>query len=134
MPLFPTLSMHQPWATLAVLGIKDIENRSWPLPDKYRNIPILIQATRKKMVHDAATLNILLTANIDPSILSEKWEQGGIIGKVTFSNCTADSKSPWALPGFYHWKMTSPQRLLFLKCPGKQRFFKVNYDFLQGES
>ncbi|KAJ0769957.1 putative ASCH domain, PUA-like superfamily, activating signal cointegrator 1 [Helianthus annuus] len=29
---YPCLTMHQPWASLLVYGIKRIEGRSWPSP------------------------------------------------------------------------------------------------------
>jgi len=40
-----TLSMHQPWASLVVLGLKRFEGRSWT--HKYRG-PLWIHATQQK--------------------------------------------------------------------------------------
>ena len=40
-----TLSMHQPWASLLVLGFKRFEGREWN--NKYRG-PLWIHATQKK--------------------------------------------------------------------------------------
>ena len=41
------LSVKQPWAYLLCASIKDIENRTWPLPEKYKGETILIQASAK---------------------------------------------------------------------------------------
>lgn len=35
------ITIKQPWASLIVHGIKDIENRTWPCPDKYIGQKIL---------------------------------------------------------------------------------------------
>lgn len=44
-----TLSVKQPWAYLLCAGIKDIENRTWKLPVKYRGERVLIHASGAKM-------------------------------------------------------------------------------------
>lgn len=36
------LSVKQPWSFLICSGIKDIENRSWKLPEKYKGERVLI--------------------------------------------------------------------------------------------
>ena len=41
------ITIKQPWASLIVHGIKDIENRTWPCPDKYIGQKILIHASLK---------------------------------------------------------------------------------------
>jgi hypothetical protein len=38
------ISIRQPWASLIVSGIKDIENRTWPT--RYRG-PVLIHASQR---------------------------------------------------------------------------------------
>ena len=41
------LSIQQPWADLILFGGKDIENRTWPLPDKMRGQRIYVHAGKK---------------------------------------------------------------------------------------
>lgn len=50
----PCLTMHQPWASLLVYGIKRIEGRSWPAPIRGR---LWIHAASK--VPDAATIKAM---------------------------------------------------------------------------
>ncbi len=40
-----TISIKQPWASLIVHGIKDIENRTWACPKKYIGQRVLIHAS-----------------------------------------------------------------------------------------
>ena len=47
--IFPVITIRQPWAALIVRGIKDIENRNWRLPDKYRNCNVLVHASANPM-------------------------------------------------------------------------------------
>ena len=40
----PCLTLHQPWASLLVYGIKRVEGRSWPAPlrGNFGNAPCLV--------------------------------------------------------------------------------------------
>lgn len=38
------ITIKQPWASLIVYGIKDIENRTWPCPRKYIGQRVFIHA------------------------------------------------------------------------------------------
>ena len=38
------ISIKQPWASLIVHGIKDVENRTWKCPQKYIGQRVLIHA------------------------------------------------------------------------------------------
>jgi len=40
--IMKVLTVKQPWAYLLCAGIKDIENRTWKLPEKYRGERVLI--------------------------------------------------------------------------------------------
>lgn len=42
------ITIKQPWASLIVHGIKDIENRSWACPKKYLGERVLIHAGADK--------------------------------------------------------------------------------------
>ena len=39
------ITIKQPWASLIVHGIKDIENRTWPCPKKYLGQRVLIHSS-----------------------------------------------------------------------------------------
>jgi hypothetical protein len=41
------ITIKQPWASLIVHGIKDIENRTWACPEKYIGHRVLIHASGK---------------------------------------------------------------------------------------
>ena len=47
----PTLSLHQPWATLVIQGHKLVETRNWPPPAKLIGRRIGVHATRKVTAH-----------------------------------------------------------------------------------
>lgn len=46
--MIPVLSIHQPYASLIVAGVKRWETRSWPCPAKYVGRRIAIAATAKR--------------------------------------------------------------------------------------
>ena len=41
------ITLHQPWATLITLGIKTVETRSWPAPERLLGQTIAIHAGRR---------------------------------------------------------------------------------------
>ena len=43
------ITIKQPWASLIVHGIKDIENRTWPCPKKYLGQRVLIHSSAVPM-------------------------------------------------------------------------------------
>lgn len=94
-----TITVKQPWASLIVEGIKDIENRTWPTKFRGR---VLVHAGLK----------------IDQSYFTEKiWDiptdiqqkgkeailngmpTGAIIGSVDIVDCTVNHPSVWAEKG-----------------------------------
>lgn len=40
------ITVKQPWASLIVHGIKDIENRTWPCPKRYIGKRVLIYSCK----------------------------------------------------------------------------------------
>ena len=46
------ITIKQPWASLIVHGIKDIENRTWPCTKKYLGQRVLIHASGKPLNYD----------------------------------------------------------------------------------
>ena len=93
------LTVRQPWASLIVAGIKDVENRTWAT--SYRG---------RFAVHAGAKLD---KEGLDEySDLVEslgELPQGAVIGTVVLADVTQGSKSPFAVPGQYHWLLRDPE-------------------------
>jgi hypothetical protein len=100
------LSIKQPWAWLMAMGIKDIENRSWPTKSRGR---IYIHASKTPDLSKEVIASIL--RRIDGKEAAEfmlrtvnapPFDFGAIIGEVDIVNCIGPEKqddwrriSPW---------------------------------------
>ena len=89
------LTIHQPFASLIVAGIKDVENRS--RPTKYRGL-LAIHA-------GLAADDDAMTAH---GHLIDDYPRGVILGTVRVIDCVRDSKSEWA-DRSWHWQLADPQ-------------------------
>lgn len=120
------LSIKQPWATLILLGRKDIENRNWsigrsPRHGAYRSqvanftiptpIRICVHAGKK---YDSDCLEFLWERgiNIMESLLLEPYLKqrgclGAIVGEVDIVDCVTESESPWFI-GKYGFVLANP--------------------------
>ena len=85
------LTVRQPWASLIVAGIKDVENRS-------------------RRTHYRGRLGIHAGLAIDEEglrrykrYLDFDLPRGALIGSVLLVDCVENSKSRWAVPGYFHW-------------------------------
>lgn len=94
------LSVRQPWAYLLCSGIKDIENRTWKLPEKYKGERVLIHASANP---DSIKLEIEGQATIKEiemfSALGKSEDENlfsAIIGSVRFIDCVINHESIWA--------------------------------------
>lgn len=141
-----TLSVKQPWAYLLCSGIKDIENRTWKLPEKYKGERVLIHASAKNDLYSFSKEQVqeMHSKGIDKSYLTGKGKAylSAIIGSVRFVDWVVNHESIWAekstgvLVGnkFYHkdgdvpiynWVVADP--ILFdkpiLNVKGKLRFW-----------
>ena len=89
------LSVKQPWASLIVSGIKDIENRTW----KTNFIgTVLIHASKTYCNKFAKTAAQALKIPIDM-----KHDYSAIIGEVDIVGCVKDHSSIWAEKGSWNW-------------------------------
>jgi len=100
------LTVRQPHAHLLIhgspsAGIKDVENRS--KPTRHRGI-LLIQASAK--VDQAAYAEYTAEGIELPP--AEDLVTGAIIGSVQVIGCVRDSRSRWAIPGYWHWQTAAP--------------------------
>lgn len=120
------ITVKQPWASLIVAGIKDIENRTWAT--KYRG-PLLIHASAKPVPFnglsngvDFDTEQIIAIHNHWP--VSEygryadwmcKWPNSAIVGQVDVVDCVINHPSVWAETSggqfdkpIYNWVLANP--------------------------
>ena len=98
------LTVRQPWASLIVLGHKNIENRTWST--RYRG-PLLIHAASAPSVNArearalAASLGVGLPASLP---------LGRIVGVVNLDECVSHSPSPW-FDGPVGWQLSGARVL-----------------------
>ena len=93
------ISIKQPWAYLICAGIKDVENRTWPLPEKYKGERVFIHASGKPDKEPYMLFNDDQVAAIDSIIMDvcRAYEQTSqIIGSVRFIDCVINHPSIWA--------------------------------------
>lgn len=97
------LSVRQPWASLIVEGVKDVENRGWST--KYRG-RLYIHAgsgyDKDGEVHDRVNAT-----------------RGAIIGYVELMDCRRDVDSEWAEEGQWHWQLGNPVAIDPIPMRGK---------------
>lgn len=100
------LSVRQPWATLIVLGIKDVENRA--RRSHYRG-PLLIHASGKA---DKWGMEVILNALREDgdeqgiAFLSQA-PTGVIVGRVEMVDCVSEHPSDW-FDGPFGYVLTRP--------------------------
>lgn len=114
-----TLTVKQPWAYLLCSGIKDVENRAWPLPKKYIGERILIHAGKQNsnlLLTDEQAKDAICKINPDTTCLYDAYLSKGnpqrtnsaIIGSVKFVGCEMNHSSVWAEKGVYNWIVEDP--------------------------
>lgn len=148
------LTVKQPWAYLLCSGIKDIENRTWKLPKKYKGERVLIHASGAKMkgvegdYFNEDQIGHLYCGHTPLEELHKyhglRNRYSAIIGSVRFVDCTFNHHSIWAeksegiatgghvinvnKPIIWNWVLANP--ILFekpiLNVKGKLGFW--NYD------
>lgn len=140
------LTVKHPWAYLICSGIKDIENRTWKLPEKYRGERVLIHTSAKP----DARFNPLekeffmmkqwegIPRKFKKVIMEERLPVSAIIGSVRFVDCMINHESIWAeetsFPNqlsdncIYNWVAEDP--VLFdkpiLNVKGRLRFWEYD--------
>jgi hypothetical protein len=90
------VTIRQPWASLIIAGIKDVENRTWK-------------------TNFRGTLAVHAGSGTDRDAMNEhghltgSYPAGAIIGTVELVACITDSPSAWAMQGHYHWILANPR-------------------------
>lgn len=147
------ITIKQPWASLIVHGIKDIENRTWTCPKKYIGQRVLIHASgshgRKFNVNLTDEQTKAAFATIAKECMFGSLPFGSIIGSVEIVDCVINHPSIWAektenytvgmnpklhedITGkkvIYNWVLANP--ILFKKhIPAKGKLSFWEYDGL----
>lgn len=103
------ITVKQPWASLIIHGIKDIENRTWRTNFRGR-----------VLIHDAGShgrkFSVNLTdaqtkaafATIAKYTMFGSLSFGAIIGSVEIVDCVQNHPSIWAEKGVYNWVLANP--------------------------
>lgn len=150
------ITIKQPWASLIVHGIKDIENRTWACPKKYLGRRVLIHASAKPdrepyMIFSDAQADAIDNCVMDVCGCYEL--TGAIIGSVEIVDCVINHSSIWAektedytvgmkpilheaITGrkvIYNWVLANP--VLFKKpIPAKGKLSFWEYDGLLAQA
>lgn len=122
--IYPVISIRQPWAELIISHGKDIENRTWRIPRKYLNTPVLIHAG--KAWEEVGDLHFIHELK---ACAQKALALGGIVGALVFEgmNNYRAAHSKWAEPGLEHWAIEHAWPVPFHPCRGQLGFFQVDY-------
>ena len=101
------LTVKQPWASLIMRGLKDVENRTW-LPK--------IESGQKIWIHSSLTFDRQGKMSVQDEYspgspeykcCDEPLPLGYLLGTVIVKG-TGHYSSPWAVSGNYQWKLIRP--------------------------
>jgi len=125
------LSIRQPWATAIALGLKDIENRTWPPYDGAIGQLVALHAART--IDDAGAPRCrqlalrtfhqrgqqphfpFTTADVNPVT----YPTGCIIAVARLVRVITDSKSPWFEKDHYGWVFEDPTPIRPIQTSGR---------------
>lgn len=103
------ITIKQPWASLIVHGIKDIENRTWLTHFRGR---VLIHAAgshgRKFSVDLTDAQMKAAFGTIAKETMLGNLPFGAIIGSVEIVDCVVNHSSIWAEDRVYNWVLANP--------------------------
>lgn len=103
------ITIKQPWASLIVSGLKDIENRSWKTNFRGR---VLIHAGKAVSKNGWREMNqrqidVAASTKMMGAIFNEL-PFGAIIGSVEIVDCVQNHPSIWAEKGAWNWVLANP--------------------------
>lgn len=95
-----TLSVKQPWSFLICSGLKDIENRTWKLPEKMKGERVLVHVSAKPWTWQAVRNYLTDAMAFEEFGFNGEWLRnlttGAIIGSVEIVDCVINHASIWA--------------------------------------
>lgn len=129
--LYPVLSIRQPWAALILLGLKDVENRKWPLPEEYVGVPVLLHASKRPAFSPQSANKELHRHGmcILPCRVKEIALTGHILGVIVFGGCISnnglEAPSRWCDRDAPYWWAIQAARAFRhpIPAPGHLRFW-----------
>jgi hypothetical protein len=104
------LSIRQPWASLIVLGHKDVENRTWRTD--YRG---------SVLVHASLRADDITADEIERRFgvrLSNDPPRGGIVGVTKLIDCVRPHPSRWYAPEHFAFVLANSRPLPFVRWKG----------------
>jgi hypothetical protein len=104
------ISIKQPWASLIVHGIKDIENRSWRT--NHRG-PVLVHAWQRP--DDVSERELRCRFGVK---LPKHMPTGGVVGVVDIIDCVEDHSRPWFNHDGFGFVLKNARKLPFVKWLG----------------
>ena len=129
------ISVKQPWASLIVHGIKDIENRTWMCPQKYIGKRVLIHASKER---DKREKPLLTDKQYELAGDASRYgthifgDRGANIGSVKIVSCVQNHPSVWAEKGVFNWVLSDP--ILFdTPIPAKGKLGFWNFPNINSE-
>lgn len=92
------LTVKQPWASLIVNGIKDIENRTWKTNFRGRIYihASSVQGKEPYMIFDDKQSEIFIEQDLSLKMLESYKQTSRIIGEVDIIDCVINHPSIWA--------------------------------------
>jgi hypothetical protein len=124
MSVIKVLSIQQPWASLIVQGLKDIENRDWTT--RYRGL-LLIHAGQRFDPYALDFISDRLSAEEQCRVPMHRrdYQLGGIVGIVKLTDVVTSSSSRW-FQGPYGWYFKRAMPLEFYPLKGQLGLFDIH--------
>ena len=97
------ISIKQPWASLIVHGIKDVENRTWKCPQKYIGQRVLIHASMSAVGTYSIPKRLFINSKACAILESKNLPKGAIVGSVVIEDCVQNHPSVWADKCCWNW-------------------------------
>ena len=104
------LSIRQPWASLIVAGVKDVENRTWPM--RYRGRVLIHSSLR---ADDTSSEDIERRFGVS---LPAELPLGGIVGMTEIVDCVRPHAGRWCAPAHWAFVLANSGPLPFVKWKG----------------
>lgn len=103
------ITIKQPWASLVVYGLKDIENRNWKT--SYRGRVLIHAGMKSDNFWDSPVCDKVDNFLREISKNGTDWSNyphGAIIGSVEIVDCVQNHSSVWAEKGVWNWVLANP--------------------------
>ena len=140
------ISLHQPWATLVALGIKQTETRHWPTDYRGR---LAIHAAKKWDASCREAAARFAKAHPEHAEVLLAPPRGAVVCVVELVDCyefranlpayvtEADYEAGSMNPGRFGWRLTGPQPISPIPEKGRQRFWNLKgkvLELVQGQT